>query len=485
MRRIDGCALAVCAAIACTSSGAALGDGPAVLVRFQAGVTVTGDGDVAVAGAAAAQSLLASVGAAQPGRMVPAAEVSTRGVGGSGGLRAALGRTWRYTVPPGVDAAAVALRVSACPGVELAEADGVGGIAGVAPSDPDFDVQWNLDNTGQGGGAMDADIDAPEAWTRHTGDPWVVIAVLDTGVQADHPDLAGKVLPGWSTYDSTADTSDVNGHGTHVAGIAAASGDNGVGMSGVHWGARVLPVRVVSPDGIGMESHCAAGIVWAVDQGVDVISMSLQYYTGTQTLADAVSYAASQGVVLVASSGNHQAVVAYPAAFPECIAVGATDRSDTVWIGSNTGPELELVAPGRAVFSLWRESGYASFTGTSMSAPHVAGVAALLVSYVPSMEREEIRALLTETADDLGPAGRDEAYGFGRVNAARALEAAYPSCITDVNGDGATNAGDLVVLIGLFGSVVDPLSASDVNGDGVVNASDVSVLISSFGSTCR
>jgi len=347
------------------------------------------------------------------------------------GLAAEFGldRTVIITVRPGTDTPAMVAAYAALPGVELAELDGIGGVAGPIPNDPSFDLQWGMHNVEPPPAVADADIDAPEAWAIHNGlGGSVIIAVVDSGI-TPHVEFADRLLTGRNTNDpATPDyTLDDCPHGTHVAGILAAGGNNGVGLAGVSWGASLMPVRVV--DGCtGTESQCAAGIRWAADNGAHICNLSLQYYTGTQALRNAVNYAYGRGVVLIAAAGNdHGATIAFPASFPNVMAVTASNNRDELAGFSNYGNEADISAPGDDIWSTWIGNGYMRQDGTSMATPHVSGVAALMKSYVPDLTNSRIRFLLTSTADDLGPEGWDVEFGHGRVNAYAALLAADTS----------------------------------------------------------
>ena len=410
-------------------------------------------------------------------------------VNGSAAVASGLDRTYRLRVPRGTDTPEMAAQFALLPGVELAETDGIGGIAETIPNDPGFWQLWGLHNTGQAGGTVDADIDAPDAWDLSTGSADVIIAMLDTGIQADHPDLAGKVISGWNTYDNNSNTSDPHGHGTHTAGTAAAIGNNGVGVTGVNWEAGLLAMTVVDDLGSGLESHVAAGICWATNYGVDVISMSLQYYTGTKTLRDAVTTAHNAGILLVAANGNGRGnVVAYPARFPLCMAVGGTTRDDLWYTGANFGPETDVSGPAKDILSTWKQSGYATISGTSMATPHVSGLASLVLSYNNALSNVQIESILVASADDLGPAGFDEKFGWGRINAHAALLAADPR--GDLNCDGAFDGADIDPFFLALGDPAtyallfegcDPLLRGDLNDDGAFNGGDIDPFFQALG----
>lgn len=406
-------------------------------------------------------------------------------------LAEALGltRTWRILTPPGTDTLTFAALLSAAAGVESAEIDGIGGIADVFPNDPLFSQQWALHNTGQTGGTPDADIDAPQAWALHTGATDIIVAVIDTGVQASHPDLAGRVLPGWNTYDSppNSNSNDLNGHGTHVSGILAANANNNTNVCGVNWGARILPVRCLSAGGAGTETQCAAAIQWAADNGANVISLSLQYYTGGTTLRDAVDYAYGRGCLVIAAAGNNRGnVIAFPARFPHCMCIGATTHDDAWWPSSNYGAEMDLSAPGKEVLSLWINSGTNTLSGTSMATPHVSAMAAMLMSYNRTLSIDTVENLLKSTADDRGAPGWDQYFGTGRLNAHAALIAA--TLRGDLNCDGYLNNFDIDPFVLALSDGVAyqsefpacDLLRADVNGDGAVNNFDIDAFVAAL-----
>lgn len=293
----------------------------------------------------------------------------------------------------------------------------------VEPSDPYFNWQTSLKQ------ADDHDIDAPEAWTLHTGGPEVVIAVIDTGVDLDHPDLIDKITAGseagYNFINPSSPPDDDNGHGTHVAGIAAASSNNNRGVAGVSWGARIMPLKVLNSAGSGDTYNVAVAIRYAADHGADIINMSLGGgcgVSGWPDVEDALRYAFGKGLIIVAASGNTSSAEVYcPAAMDEVVAVGATDTSDIRASFSNYGSELDVMAPGTSVISTIR-GGYGYMSGTSMSTPHVTGVAALMRSFGPGLTNLQVMDFIESTADDLGAMGWDQYYGYGRVNARHALD---------------------------------------------------------------
>lgn len=258
-----------------------------------------------------------------------------------------------------------------------------------------------------------------DAWDVTKGDG-VVIAVLDTGYDFTHPDLQGKyVSRGKDFINRDDDATDDQGHGTHVAGIAAGLTNNGVGIAGVGYNAKILPGKVLGANGSGDFGAIANGITWAADQGVKVINMSLGGAYGSATLENAVNYAWNKGVVVVCAAGNSSTSTPhYPAGYTNCISIIATDANDKRGSFSNYGSSADLSAPGVAILSTVRGGRYESWNGTSMASPNAAGVAALVAAAHPDWTNAQIRAALENTADNIGSAFD---YGKGRVNAARAV----------------------------------------------------------------
>ncbi len=262
-------------------------------------------------------------------------------------------------------------------------------------------------------------VQAPAAWdvTRSSSDTW--IAIIDTGVQYDHPDLAGKVVRGYDFVDDDWDPYDGNGHGTHCAGIAAAVTNNGRGIAGMAPNATIYAVRVLNNSGSGTLDDVANGIIHAADSGADVISLSLGASVGATTLKNAVDYAWNKGVVVVAAAGNNgTSLPTYPAYYSNAIAVAATDSNDNKAYFSNYGSSwVDVAAPGVNIVSTYRGSSYASLSGTSMATPHVAGLAGLLDAQGRSAS--QIRAAIENTADRIS--GTGTYWSKGRINAYKAV----------------------------------------------------------------
>ncbi|HIQ05340.1 MAG TPA: hypothetical protein EYH31_06545 [Anaerolineae bacterium] len=296
-------------------------------------------------------------------------------------------------------------------------------------------------------------INAEQAWDVTTGDPSVIIAIVDSGVDPTHPEFAGRLLPGYDFVNDDEDPSDDNGHGTHVAGIAAAAINNGIGSVGICGNCSILPIKVLNQNNQGTWADVAAGIVYAADHGADVINLSLGGSIGSQAVHDAIIYATNAGALVVAAAGNDNSDAPhYPAYYPETVAVSATRTDDTKWGGSNYGDYIDVAAPGLTVYSTaWSgdsPSGYTFKTGTSMAAPHVAGLAGLLKAQDPTRTPADLRALIESTAADLGDPGWDPIFGYGRIDAGAALtvgmgagDETLPGAIAgiawvDVNGNG-------------------------------------------------
>jgi subtilisin family serine protease len=250
------------------------------------------------------------------------------------------------------------------------------------------------------------------------GSPQVVIAVLDTGAAPDHPDLRGRLVAGFDFVNGDSDPSDDEGHGTASAGVIGANTDNGEGQAGLCWTCSLMPIKVLDAEGGGDSSSLAAGIVWAVDHGARVISMSLGGEGTTQTLADAVRYAARKGVVLVAAAGNEgTSNQMYPAAYPETLSVAGTTQSDALYSWSNFGSWVQLAAPGCNT-APFIDGRYVNFCGTSSATPLVAGLVGLALSARPGATKADVEQALRSTATPL-----PGAVQYGRVNASAALAA--------------------------------------------------------------
>jgi type VII secretion-associated serine protease mycosin len=276
-------------------------------------------------------------------------------------------------------------------------------------------------------------LHAQQAWHYSTG-RGVTVAVLDSGVDATHPDLSGRVLPGIDLVDGSTDgRKDFVGHGTTVAGLIAGRPD-GDGVEGLAYEAKILPVRVLDANNrYGDATTVANGVTWAVDHGAQVINMSLGGAAESDALASAIRYAFDHDVVVVACAGNVAEgvpTVWYPGRASGVVAVSALDPDENFWSGSLSGPQVALSAPGNGLVGA-RPSGYWKVQGTSFATPLVAATAALIRSRWPGMSAANVVDRLIRTADDLGPAGRDPKFGFGMVDPLKALTAKVPTVTTN------------------------------------------------------
>ncbi|MBF2053351.1 MAG: S8 family serine peptidase [Candidatus Sericytochromatia bacterium] len=270
-------------------------------------------------------------------------------------------------------------------------------------------------------------------WQAGKGNPRMLIGIVDSGVDVNHPDLKGKIVGVYNGADNNRDVEDVVGHGTHVAGIAAAATHNAIGVAGVAPECGILAVKVssgtsTSPSTAGI----ANGIIWAADNGARVINLSLGSRRESAAITEAVRYALSKDIVVVAASGNDSGrIMSYPAATQGVIAVGSTDNSDSRSRFSNYGPWISVTAPGSSILStmpfnrnMMGATEYGSASGTSMASPFVAGLVGLIRSQYPNMPANVVRQVLESTADDRGTPGFDEEFGHGRVNVGSAIRRA-------------------------------------------------------------
>ncbi|MDQ7850217.1 MAG: S8 family serine peptidase [Armatimonadota bacterium] len=406
---------------------------------------------------------------------------------------------------PGASAAEAMAAYRASGLVEYVEQDAYV-YAAATPNDPMYTAQWHFPL-----------INLPLAWETTTGGV-TIVAVLDTGIRFDHPDLAGVTVPGFDFFADpddadptdpgcpTVDPTDFS-HGTHVSGTIGALTNNAVGVAGVTWGGAaatmVMPIRILGEDpslsacGVGSYADLAAAITYAADHGAKVISMSLAGAVDSTTVDNAISYARARGVTLVAAAGNGSCgPVSYPARNAQVIAVAATGNGSPPARASysNCGPELDIAAPGGdggwfVLSTSWRPydgfaNAYVGFQGTSMATPHVAGVIALMISR-GWVGPAAIQARLEGTATDLGASGKDAEFGSGLVDASAAIGGAAASTrMRAFSGviDGTTirRQSDGVEVAGSGAFLITSAQAGtktvfvwqDFNADGTVDADD-------------
>ncbi|PEJ82720.1 alkaline serine protease, partial [Bacillus toyonensis] len=276
------------------------------------------------------------------------------------------------------------------------------------PNDPYFSSQYGLQK-----------IKAPLAWDSQRSDLGVKVAIVDTGVQGSHPDLASKVIYGHDYIDNDDQSDDGNGHGTHCAGIAGALTDHDEGIAGVAPQSSIYAVRVLDSQGSGTLASVAQGIREAADAGAQVISLSLGASSSGIALQQAVQYAWNKGAVIVAAAGNAgNTKPNYPAYYNAVIAVASTDQWDKKSYFSTYGSWVDVAAPGSSIYSTYIGDSYETLSGTSMATPHVAGVAALLANQ--GFNNTEIRQIIEMTADKISGTGRY--WNSGRINAEKAVQ---------------------------------------------------------------
>lgn len=336
---------------------------------------------------------------------------------------------------PSATAAATAEDAPATP----SPAAKVAAAAVTKPNDPELAKQAYLNQIG-----------AHKAWETAREQKDIVIALVDTGVDLDHPDLKDNLVPGVNLVDPKKTPDDDNGHGTSVAGVIAAKGNNGIGVSGILWNAKIMPVKALDEWGDGTEQDLGEGIMYAVKHGAKVVVLSVGLHRYSPYMQDIVNYAENQGVLLIAASGNDgvsmggKAAVKYPAAYPTVLAVGGVKSNGTPDERSNPGPELDLMAPWH-VYTTAVGGSYKKEEGTSMAAPQAAAAAALVIARHPDYKPYQVRELLRQTAKDIGSAGVDAASGYGLLQIDRAVTASLKKDANEPNNSaGAAKAFPLM-----------------------------------------
>ncbi|CAH2575086.1 Thermitase [Planktothrix rubescens] len=353
------------------------------------------------------------------------------------------------------------------------------------PNDPSYSQLWGLNNTGQDGGTPDADIDAPEAWDIQKGDPNLVIGVIDTGVDYDHPDLSANIwtnpgeiagdgidndsngytddVRGWDFAYNDNNPMDVDGHGTHVAGTIAGKGNNGVGVTGVAWNAKIMPLKYLDDNGDGFTSNAILAINYATAKGVKLTNNSWGGGGRSQALYDAINTAGQQGALFIASAGNesnnNDANPAYPASYDlaNIISVASTTRTDGLSSFSNYGATtVDLGAPGSSIYSTLPNSSYGTKSGTSMASPQVTGAAALLWSQNPTWTAQQVKNKLMQTTDPISALSGKTVTG-GRLNINNALassDTTAPTASSFTPTDDATNIAVGADLVANFSEAI-------------------------------
>jgi len=361
--------------------------------------------------------------------------------------------------------------------VEICELDVRGGVGGTYPNDPEFNTQYAL-QTGK--------LNAPEAWDVLT-DSTHVVAVIDTGVELNHADLIDNLwknpgeipnngqdddqngfiddVVGWDFTENDNQPDDDYGHGIHVSGILGAKTNNNLQVAGVCWSVPIMVVRILDANGYAPQSQAAAGIVYAADNGASVLNNSWGYLTGTQVLLDAIKYSAALDNVIVACAHNQGSThKIYPAAFDEVMGIIATDQNDNKPSWSNYGPWCDMAAPGQDILSLWKNNSTTLGWGTSMATPHVAGAAALIREVNPSLDAKSIRWILNHTSVDLGAAGFDIIFGWGRLDLAAAIKKAQSLTPSNIEIPAKGNTINFIMDAGLTNAYRSYLLFGSVTG---------------------
>lgn len=305
------------------------------------------------------------------------------------------------------------------PIVEYIEKDEkVYAVGELIPNDINYDKQWNLKMTALNYG-----------WIEETGSSNIRIAVIDTGIDEDHPDLANRINleDSYNFVDDNYNIADIDGHGTHVAGTAAAVTDNSKGIAGVSWKGKIIAIKALDDTGNGSISNIVEAILYAAGlsdnpkriDAVDIINMSLGSFSGSITLENVIKKAAEAGVIMVAAAGNNGSGLDYPAAYEEVISVAAVDSSGNIASFSNDGSTMDLAAPGQSILSTVPEAEYAYYSGTSMAAPHISGIISLMLAQ--GVSHNEIRTRLHQASVHPGDKNYSYDYGYGLINSSLAL----------------------------------------------------------------
>jgi thermitase len=386
---------------------------------------------------------------------LPAHEFA-RILGEHGGRARKIGQSHLYIVdlPGNASEKAVAARLARHPHFKFAEIDRLVP-PDFIPNDPYYGSAWHLPKIG-----------APTAWDNSQGSG-VTIAILDTGVDGTHPDLASRMVPGWNFYDNNANTSDVQGHGTSVAGTAAAASNNSAGVASVSGQSKIMPVRIASPTAYAYFSTGAQGLTYAADNGARVANISYSGFAGSSTVQNAAQYMKNKGGLVTIAAGNNGIDEGFTPT-TTLIAVSATDSNDAKASWSSYGNFVAMSAPGVGIYTTTMGGGYGAPSGTSFASPVTAGVVALIMAANTALPNTQVESLLYSTAVDLGAAGRDPYYGYGRVNPVGAVQAAVAAKTA-----ADTQAPAVSITNPVSGATVSGLVAVDVSASDNVGVSRV------------
>lgn len=314
---------------------------------------------------------------------------------------------------------AVIKALSHNPHIEFAEKDLLLDLNEVIPNDPNYSKAWHLPK-----------IQAPLAW-EFSGGENITVAILDSGVDANHPDLSGQLISGWNTVNNTTDTSPITGHGTNVAGVVAAATNNNEGVASIAWNATLMPIRVTNrTDGQAYTSDIAEGITWAADHGADVANISFGGLLSRSTIITAAQYMRNQGGIVVISAGNTGGDPGYSDS-TAIISVSATTSSDAKASWSSYGDYIDVAAPGAGIWTTSSGGGYSSVSGTSFASPATAGVVALIMAANTNLTPNQVESILEDSADDVSGTGWHPYFGSGRINAATAVQMAMNTSTSD------------------------------------------------------
>ncbi|MEX2028117.1 MAG: S8 family serine peptidase [Candidatus Curtissbacteria bacterium] len=323
-------------------------------------------------------------------------------------------------LPEGVSVPEAIALYKTMPEVEYAEPNFLAS-AFISPNDPLYSSQWNLKK-----------VLAEDAYDVSKGG-FGLVAIVDTGVDSSHPDLSGLVVEGYNTIDENNNSGDDHGHGTHVAGIASAQTDNSTGIASISYQAKVLPVKVLNKDGFGTYADVSEGIVYSADQGSRIINLSLGGSSDSETLKRAVNYALGKGSLLVAAAGNNgNDSSVYPASYKGVLAVSASDQNDNLASFSTYGNNVFVASPGVSITSSIPGGNYKQYSGTSMSAPHLAGLIAIALSAKPELSNSEVIDQIKNNAEKVGQYTYDQNgwnpyFGYGRISSGKTLTSLSPS----------------------------------------------------------